>query len=65
MGEPVKTKTAEQLDALMKAVRSFERADTELRRATAVHEQPRLANAGSRYQFAKWRLFSTLRGISP
>jgi hypothetical protein len=43
------------------AITSFQRADTEFRRARNAGEQPRLSNAGTRYQCAKWRLFRALK----
>lgn len=47
-------------ERLAKAVRSFRNADTEFRRAKNSGEQPRLWNAGNRYQTAKWRMFAAL-----
>jgi hypothetical protein len=49
---------------LEKAVRSFQRADTEYRRAKNADEQPRLSKAGTRYQCAKWRMFEALKALS-
>jgi hypothetical protein len=55
----------ETIDALLRAIRSLERAEIELRRAEAVFEQPRLANAGTRYWAARqkvYRIAHILRG---
>lgn len=43
--------------ALVRAVRSLRRAETEMRRATDRGEQPRMQKAGNRYYFAKSRLY--------
>jgi hypothetical protein len=42
---------------LYHAIRSFERADTEYRRARNADAQPRLNKAGSAFRVAKARLF--------
>ena len=42
---------------LAKAIRLFESADTELRRAITAGTQPRLSDAGTRYAIAKSRVF--------
>lgn len=49
----------DRLQYLLKVVRSFQRADTELRRAEASGEQPRLSKAGTRYYMVKHRLFES------
>ena len=51
-------------EALRKAVRSFERADQEFSRASNSGEQPRLSNAGTAYQVAKWKLFEAAKATS-
>ncbi len=52
-------------ERLRKAIRSFERADTEMRRAEATMEQPRLQRAGDRFAMARYRLFLTAKQPSP
>ncbi len=54
---------AESLEKLLKAVRSFELADTEMRRADLTAEQPRLQKAGNRYATARYRMFLTALAI--
>jgi len=53
------------LDRLRKAVRSFQNADTEYRRAKYTGEQPRLNKAGTRYVIAKHRMFKALAAETP
>ena len=48
---------ADEIERLRTAIRSFERADTEMRRAEATMEQPRLQRAGDRWAMARYRLF--------
>ncbi len=47
-----------QLKVLIRAIRSFELADIELRRAELTAEQPRLQRAGDRYALTRYRLFA-------
>ena len=54
---------ADSLEKLLKAVRRFELADTEMRRAEQTAEQPRLQNAGDRFWSAKSRMFLTAWSI--
>ncbi len=54
---------ADSIERLLKAIRSFERADTEFHRASNAAEQPRLSNAGTRYAVSKIRLFSTAKKV--
>jgi len=49
---------------LVEAVLRFERAATELRRAKATGEQPRLQRAGSRHFTAEHKLFALAREIA-
>ncbi len=51
-------------EALLKAVRSFRRADTEFHRANNTGEQPRLNKAGTRYAIAKIKLFAIAEKMS-
>ena len=53
----------ERLRTALKAVRSFERADTEFSRAQNTGEQPRLSKAGTRYALAKSRMFHVARSV--
>ena len=48
------------MEELKRAIRSFQRADTEFTRATYAGKQPRLNIAGTRYAITKHRLFSRL-----
>ena len=54
----------EEIERLRAAIRSFERANTELRRAEATMEQPRLQRAGNRFATARYRLFLTAKQSS-
>ena len=49
---------------LRAAIRSFERADTEMRRAENAGEQPRLQRAGNRWATARYRLFQAAKETS-
>ena len=50
-----------EMEELKRAIRSFQRADTEFTRATYAGKQPRLNIAGTRYAITKHRLFCRLR----
>lgn len=50
---------------LMRAIRSFERADIEYRRAQEALTQPRLSKAGTRYLTTKLALFRLRRELLP
>ena len=50
--------------ALYKAVRSFEAADTELRRADWAGTQPRMQRAGNRHATAKSKMFTAARSYA-
>ncbi len=54
-------KARDENDKLRKAIRSFERAETELRRASLTAEQPRLQRAGNRYASARYRMFQAAK----
>lgn len=47
--------------ALAKAVRRYERAHIEHRRAVAAGTQPRQKNAGDRLAIARWGMFGELQ----
>jgi hypothetical protein len=51
-------------EELLKAIKRFERADTEYRRAHHSCEQPRLNRAGTAYAIAKTALFKAARSAS-
>ena len=49
------------MEKLLKKIRTFERADTEYRRACNSGEQPRLMKAGTNYEVAKINLFAAAK----